>query len=268
MTHPTATPTPTRQAHGSPFKRILCAVDGSREAAAALDHAIALAGPDAILTVAAVWSEGSSLGSRAWDVVDEAVSIARGAGVSTSRRLVQAPRVADALLATALGHDLLVLGFRPHTRARGIVTADVATAAIHRARCALLLARPRPLSAGVLAATDGRPESRSALTAAALAASRLDAPMTVLHVRGPDDREHRHELAAELSNTRALLGCEPRYVTVDGATAARIVAAARDASAGLVVTGSAGKRGVAALASISERVAHQAPCSVLIVRGR
>ncbi len=254
--------------HGAPFKRILCAVDGSPEAAAGLQHAVALAGADATLTVAAVWSDGSSLGRSAWDIVDQAVAVARAAGVTTSRRLVQAPRVADALLATALGHDLLVLGCRPHTRARGIITADVATAAIHRARCSLLIARSRPLSAGVLAASDGRPRSRSALTAATLIASRLDAPLTVLHVREPDDRERRHELAAELSNARALLGRELRYVTGDGAAPGRIVVTARDVAAGLVVTGSAGKRGVAALASTSERVAHQAPCSVLIVHGR
>ena len=71
-----------------------------------------------------------------------------------------------------------------------------------------------------------------------------------------------------LTNARALLGRDLHYVTDDGGTAARIVAAARDASVGLVVTGSTGKRGVAALGSTSERVAHEAPCSVLIVRGR
>jgi len=83
-----------------------------------------------------------------------------------------------------------------------------------------------------------------------------------------DDRVRSRELAAELTNARALLGRDLHYVTDDGGTAARIVAAARDASVGLVVTGSTGKRGVAALGSTSERVAHEAPCSVLIVRGR
>ena len=254
--------------HTAPFKRILCAVDGSREAGVALDHAIALAGADARITVAAIWSEGSPLARSAWDVVDHAMAAALSAGARASPRLIQAPHVADALLATALGHDLLVIGVQPHSRVRGVLAADVSTAMVHRAACSVLLARPKPLAAGVLAATDGLPRSRSALTAATLVANRLDAPMTVLHVRERDDRERSRELAAELTNARALLGRELCYVTDDGGTAARILAAATDASVGLVVTGSAGRRGLAALGSTSERVAHQAPCSVLIVRGR
>jgi nucleotide-binding universal stress UspA family protein len=259
---------PARPTHGAPFKRILCAVDGSREAAVALEHAIAVAGGDAEITVAAVWSEESPLGRSAWDVVDQAMATAVAAGARASRRLIQAPHVADALLATALGHDLLVIGWRPHSRARGVLSADISTAIVHRAACSVLLARPKPLTAGVLAATDGCPRSRSALTAATLVASRLGAPLTVLHVRQVDDRDRSRELAAELTNARALLGRELRYVTDNGGTPARIVATARAACVGLVVTGSAGKHGVAALGSTSERVAHQAPCSVLIVRGR
>jgi nucleotide-binding universal stress UspA family protein len=149
-----------------------------------------------------------------------------------------------------------------------VLSADVSTAIVHRASCSVLLARPKPLTAGVLAATDGLARSRSAVTAATLVANRLGAPLTVLHVRELDDHERRRELAAELTNTRALLGHDLRYVTEEGGAVSRIVAAARDASMGLVVSGSAGKRGVAALGSTSERVAHQAPCSVLIVRGR
>lgn len=259
---------PARPTHGAPFKRILCAVDGSLEAGVALAHAIALAGTDAKITVAAVWSEESPLGRCAWEVVDQAMATALAAGARASRRLIKAPHVADALLATALGHDLIVIGSRPHGRARGVVTADVTTTIVHRATCSVLIARARPLTSGVLAATDGRPRSRSALTAATLVANRLGTPLSVLHVREAGDHERRRELASELTNVRALLGRDLRYVTDDGSTPGRIVAAARDASVGLVVTGSAGKRGVAALGSTSERVAHQAPCSVLIVRGR
>lgn len=257
---------PARPAHGAPFKRILCTVDGSPEAAVALEHAIALAGTDAKITVGAVWSQDAPLGRDAWEVVDQALATAIASGARASRRLIQAKSIADALLATALGHDLLVIGCRPHSRARGALSGDVSTAIVHRAACSVLLARPRPLTAGVLAAADGRPRSRSALTAATLVANRLGTPLTVLHVRETDNQQRNRELAAELTNARALLGHDLRYVTDDGGAPARIVAAAQDA--GLVVVGSARKRGVAALGSTSERVAHQARCSVLIVRGR
>ncbi len=54
--------------------------------------------------------------------------------------------------------------------------------------------------------------------------------------------------------------------TVDGAGP---VAALRSASddADLVIVGSRGLHGARALGSVSERVAHQAACSVLVVRG-
>ena len=40
------------------------------------------------------------------------------------------------------------------------------------------------------------------------------------------------------------------------------------ANADIVVVGSRGLHGLKALGSVSERVAHQAPCSVLVVRTR
>jgi nucleotide-binding universal stress UspA family protein len=45
-----------------------------------------------------------------------------------------------------------------------------------------------------------------------------------------------------------------------------IVARANELEAGLVVMGSRGQTGLKALGSVSERVAHRSPCSVLIVR--
>jgi nucleotide-binding universal stress UspA family protein len=44
-----------------------------------------------------------------------------------------------------------------------------------------------------------------------------------------------------------------------------LVAAAEDAD--LIVVGSRGLHGIASLGSVSERVAHHARCSVLVVRG-
>jgi nucleotide-binding universal stress UspA family protein len=46
------------------------------------------------------------------------------------------------------------------------------------------------------------------------------------------------------------------------------VAAAEQESPGLIVMGSDSKQGLAALGGSSERVAHAAPCSVLVMRER
>jgi nucleotide-binding universal stress UspA family protein len=46
----------------------------------------------------------------------------------------------------------------------------------------------------------------------------------------------------------------------------RLVEFANEAGAGVIVMGSRGRTGLAALGSVSERVTHHASCSVLIVR--
>jgi len=250
-----------------PFPRILCAVDGTDESGVALEHAIALADGDAQLTLASVWTDPERR-RRAWGVLELAAARAREAGVKATRRPIHAERVPEALAAAAARFDLLVVGTQPHSRASGILHHEVMTALVHRCPVPLLVAREPPLGAGVLAATDGRPRSRSALTAAGRVARRLGTELTVVHVAGPDDRDRCTELTAEMANTRALIGHDVRYVTGFGAAAPRILATAHDVRAGLVVVGSRGRQGVAALASTSERVAHGAACSVLVERGR
>ena len=52
----------------------------------------------------------------------------------------------------------------------------------------------------------------------------------------------------------------------DGSPADRLPAMAASIGAGLVVLGSHGRSGMRAVASVSERVAHSVPCSVLVLR--
>ena len=91
---------------------------------------------------------------------------------------------------------------------------------------------------------------------------------TVVHVKERDDQTREPELQAELANTRALLGRPFDSLRVHGPTARTIVDIADGDGAGLIVVGSRLRLGLPALTSVSERVAHDAPCSVLIMRGR
>jgi len=52
----------------------------------------------------------------------------------------------------------------------------------------------------------------------------------------------------------------------DARPVAAVLDAAREARADLIVLGSRGLRGLRALGSVSERVAHHAGCSLLVVR--
>jgi nucleotide-binding universal stress UspA family protein len=62
------------------------------------------------------------------------------------------------------------------------------------------------------------------------------------------------------------LGVEPTVIQAAGHPADRILETATAERASLVVVGSRGLGGLRALGSVSERVAHRAPCSVLVAR--
>src|SRR3954447_23515998 len=95
----------SRPSMAPPFRRVLCAVEGREQAdAAAIEQAIAVAGRDARVEVAASWFGGGSAGravrpeKQARHAVARAVDRARAAGVDTGFRLMHAPHLSEALL--------------------------------------------------------------------------------------------------------------------------------------------------------------------------
>jgi nucleotide-binding universal stress UspA family protein len=249
-----------RHSEHPPFARILCAVDGGRHSTSAIDQAIAVAGDDARIVFAA----SDALGPA---VLVPAAKRAREAGTEFSERVLPAQPLGEALVRQSATCDLVVVGAHPEPRSSGLVLDETAALLVRRSRVPVLIARPRELVAGVIAATSGRPADRAALTAGAHLAARLGAELTVVHVAEPEDHDRRHELASELTNARALLGRDLQFVTRRGATALRIIELAEDSGAGLIVLGGADVHRPEPMSSVSERVAHTAPCSVLILPG-
>ena len=147
--------------------------------------------------------------------------------------------IADRLLAEIerSGATLAVVGCRGLSRPQGIASGSAPTTVVHEAPCSVLVARgtgaaeswPRTIVAGL----DGTPESERAVSVARLLAARLGSRLYVV------------------TATRA----DPVSVLADEAE-----------NADLLVVGSRGLRGVRALASVSERVAHEARCPVLVVK--
>ena len=132
---------------------------------------------------------------------------------------------------------LAVVGCRGFSRAVGITRGAATTTIVHEAPCSVLVARetdergswPRTIVAGL----DGTQESERAVAVAQLLAARLGARLYVITATQAD----------------------PVTVLAD-----------ESEDADLLVVGSRGLRGVRALASVSERVAHEARCSVLVVK--
>ncbi|HUH15624.1 MAG TPA: universal stress protein [Gaiellaceae bacterium] len=157
------------------------------------------------------------------------------------------------------GATLVAVDAPGHSRPVGIVLGSAATFLLHEAPCSVLVAHewdeddegwPRSVVVGV----DGSPESARALDAARELAARTSA--RVRAVAGLRDAHVGLDAAREL-----VPGLEEHPNDAVG------LLTELSEQADLVVLGSRGLRGVRALGSVSERVAHEARCPVLVVRG-
>lgn len=265
---------------GSPvFGSILCGVDGGRASLEAARQAAILARDGAALSyVAVTWETGvgataqAALGHwRAQEGLRRVRDAARELGVAASIVEDQAQNAATRLIELAASHDLLVVGIPGHSRGGGIMIGSTASAAVHRSPVPVLVARrppgPRDFPGSILVAVDGTPSSHAATELAARLARRHDARVAL--VATPDrDSEHRHAIAEDAAAILAATGTEPVILDEHGPPHRAVAAGAAELGVSLVVTGSRGLTGISALRSVSERIAHAAPCSVLVVRPR
>jgi nucleotide-binding universal stress UspA family protein len=246
----------------APFASVLCAVNGSRLSAVAAQRAVALADPDTDLAFIAV-VDGVGV-RRAEKALAAAARLAAKAGVPCERVLDHTTDPAGAIFARAADHDLLVLGAPAASRAIGILAGSVGSVAAHRAPGPVLLARGRPdprFPRHIVVATDGSDGARPAVETAAELARAGSVPVTLACAGVHDVTKH----AAILEDG---LGIEPYVALLGGAPHEALATFAAEVGADLLVVGSRALRGPRALGSTSERVAHDARTSVLIVRPR
>jgi nucleotide-binding universal stress UspA family protein len=153
---------------------------------------------------------------------------------------------------------LLAVGSHGFGRVAGFLLGSTATDVIRKAPCSVLIARRRRESPAfpnkIVVGVDGSPKSAAAYASARLLAERFDAELWPVVVHGGKSIDRRL-VNAIVEHYREELTDEP--VTA-------LLAASADAD--LIVVGSRGLHGLRALGSVSERVAHQAHSSVLIVR--
>jgi nucleotide-binding universal stress UspA family protein len=153
---------------------------------------------------------------------------------------------------------LLVVGSHGLGRLAGFVMGSTATEVIHKAPCSVLVARRRSESAEfpnkVVVGVDGSPESAAAYAVARRLSERFNAELWPVVAYGGKtvDQTLIHSIV------------DGWHEDLPDAPVPALLAAAADAD--LLVVGSGGLHGLKALGSVSERVAHRAQSSVLIVR--
>jgi nucleotide-binding universal stress UspA family protein len=249
------------------FERVLVAFDGSPASERALARALALRAPDGrlrALTVAETYyATHAGMDAAAWDA--RIRGDAQSARDMAAAALTEVPEcetavctgyAAPALLGAAaqLGADLIAVGAHGHSRVAAILLGSVASRIVHDARCSVFVARGSGSVAlfpsSIVVGVDRSPASVEASAVAERLAASSGAHIRNLTATGgkrlPDDAA----VPAELDRRHPV---------------AALVDASR--SADLLIVGSRGAHRFAALGSVAERVAHEAACSVLIVRG-
>jgi nucleotide-binding universal stress UspA family protein len=259
------------------LKHIVCGVDGGRRDRTAIAQAIRLADGDGRVTfVAVAHVVGSGVAAqasvglrRAEGALDAAGRAARDGGVVANVDLVHAADAAEALLQRAEGADLLVVGEPLHSRAGGIAEGATSARVAHRATLPVLIARdPEGGTAfpqQIVLATDGSADSdRAADLTAAIAAAHA-AEVTLVHAGASSDPQRRR-MREQADRIAEATGSKPVWAVPTSRPVPAICSCAEWNRASLVVIGARGVTGIRALGSVSERVAHAAPCSVLVAR--
>ncbi len=246
------------------FDRIVCAFDGSDPSLEAARQASPLRSETGELEIDSVFEPPvvaySPYGSpiivgEAEKSVAAALAEAKSAFPDAATHLLHGTTIGRLLeRLTEWEATLVAVGATSRNRGVGVARGSVMTSMLHRAAASVLVARapaagdfPRAVVVGY----DGSPAADRALAAGLDVADRHGAGLRVV-VAGADGPEDFEALAG---------------LTVDRTEkhpVEALCAASHDAD--LLIVGSRGLHGVRALGSVSERVGHQAACSVLVVR--
>jgi nucleotide-binding universal stress UspA family protein len=253
---------------GTVFDRVLVGVDGSEPGFEACRQAARLADARAPIDVIAVVhvTEAARAGFSGGGI-DDLLQAEADESLERAVRLIgdrARPRSVDGFVAAALMREaerlqttLIAIGTHGHRRITEILIGGVAGDVLHAATCSVLVARP-PVEPGrfprsIVVGLDGSASSEYALAAGDQLAARFHLPLRVIVATAGSD--------VDLAQVR-------RWCPAAEAIAARPVEALAAASreADLLLVGSRGLSGIRALGSVSERLAHQATCSVIVAR--
>jgi nucleotide-binding universal stress UspA family protein len=248
------------------FARVVVGVDDTPESLDAVRQAASLAVPRGTFRVVSVedYAEAVQAGAISPELAKDIEDASRAALEAALREVPEAETMtmtggpATALIEAATRDDATVLAVGAHRRSRalGIILGSVMTNALHRAVMAVYVARPvgsdGMFPRSVIVGVDGSEPSLRAYEAARELADRFGVPLRAIAASAG---EVLHEEGLSLVPDLERIGESPVAALEDRAKPGDVL-----------VVGSRGVHGLAALGSVSERVAHTAVSSVLVVR--
>ncbi|MFA5785627.1 MAG: universal stress protein [Actinomycetota bacterium] len=263
------------------ISRLLVGTDGSTSADLAVKRAVELAGRlGARLTVTSVCSASDLQGSHFGPHEASARRVGEGILLNVElhyggkgvllETMLEVGDPADRIcqLAEEEGVDLIVTGNRGLGGAGRFSLGNVPDKVAHHAPCSALIVDTTsgddlPAYRRIVVGTDGSERAGRALTAAAEMAGATGASLLVVYA-GEAARG-----AQVLKDVAGVIG-ETKFEkrVVEGEPAEALIGVAQTENADLIVVGNKGMTGAARflLGSVPDKVAHNAPCDVLIVR--
>ncbi len=270
------------------FTNVLCAVHGTWRSMEAVRAATSLTGPDGHLTLlAATGASSSGLGatavishSRAERIVRQAKRIADRAGVPSSTIVDPDVPPVDVILQRASDYDLLVIGSPATQWLGGMLLARVSSwlggmlggvtaTALGRITTPLLVVRTPSAdslrSRTILVASDGQEGSDHIVELAGRLAQSQGAQAMLVNALGAESRMNPRAIQDQARTLKDMVPEASEPLIEPGHASEVILDAAKSTKAAMIVIGSRRLAGVRAFGSVSRRVVHDAPCSVLVV---
>jgi nucleotide-binding universal stress UspA family protein len=239
--------------------------------------AACLAGPAGHLTLLAVTAQSGSGASataaispsRVTALLSRAKRIADAAGVPSTTVADPGSPPVKVILERASDYDLLAIGAPATSWLGGMLISRVAAAALSQFTTPMIFVRSSFTGSlqgrTILVASDGQEGSDRIVELAGRLGLDQHAGVTLVHAIGRESRVRPRRIQAQASSLALTLPDAAEACVEPGKAWEVILGGAKRTRAAIVVIGSRRLGGLRALGSVSRRVVHGAPCSVLLL---
>lgn len=259
------------------FADVLCAVDGTRGSLTAVRQSVALAGVQGCVTLLAVSAangsgryRGAAVDpARVERVLEVAAQLAREAGVRCTTVAEARGAPSKMILRHACNHELLAMGAPTMSWLGGLFTGGVTGSVLRSFTTPLLLARPapseQPFGRRIVVASDASDGSDALVELGASLALQLGGGVMLVHAVGVESNARPHKIERQVHSLEAMVADAYEVHVEAGAAPSVIAEIAAHGQASLIVMGCRRLDGLRAVGSVTERIIHDGPCSVLVL---